>query len=63
MALFALTNGYNSTLNMIYGPMGVKDEHKEKAGMIMAFHLVGGIFIGSLVAMLMGMITFPAAPY
>lgn len=63
MGLFAFTNGYNSTLNMIYGPMSVRDEHKEKAGMIMAFNLVGGIFIGSLVAMLSGMITFPNAPY
>jgi len=63
MGLFAFTNGYNSTLNMIYGPMGVRDEHKEKAGMIMAFNLVGGIFIGGLVAMLSGMFKFPAAPY
>jgi len=63
MGLFAFSNGYNSTLNMIFGPMNVKDEHKEKAGMIMAFHLVGGIFAGSLVALLLGMVNFPVPPY
>lgn len=51
MAIFAFTNGFGSTMNMIFGPMLVHDEHKEKAGMIMAFHLVGGICFGSFVAM------------
>lgn len=50
MALFSLTNGYNSTLLMIYGPTIVKDADKERAGLIMSFHLVGGIFLGSLIA-------------
>lgn len=50
MMVFALTNGYNSTLLMIYGPSIVRDEHKERAGMTMSFHLVGGIFAGSLIA-------------
>lgn len=59
MALFAFTNGYNSTLLMIYGPTGVQNEHKERAGIIMSFHLVGGIFAGSLVAIGMGKINFP----
>lgn len=54
MILFAFTNGYGSTLNMIYGPMLVQDEHKEKGGMIMAFHLVGGICFGSFVAIAFG---------
>lgn len=50
MALFALTNGYNSTLCMIYGPTLVSDKNKERAGLIMSFHLVGGIFAGALIA-------------
>lgn len=59
MAAFAITNGYNSTLLMTFGPMLVKDEHKERAGIIMAYNLVGGIFIGSLVAFGIGKINFP----
>lgn len=47
---FAFTNGYGSTLTMMFAPSLVKDEHKEKAGMIMAFHLVGGIMMGAFVA-------------
>lgn len=50
MATFALTNGYNSTLAMIYGPSFASDADKEKAGILMSFHLVGGIFAGSLIA-------------
>jgi len=50
MALFALSNGYNSTLLMIYGPSMVEDENKERAGLLMSFHLVGGIFVGALIA-------------
>ena len=48
--LFAFTNGYCSTLAMIYGPMVVNDNEREKSGQIMSFHLVFGIFLGSLVA-------------
>jgi len=50
MFLFAFTNGYNSTLCMIFGPMIVKNSLKERAGLIMSFHLVGGIFVGALIA-------------
>lgn len=50
MALFAITNGYNSTLCMIYGPTLADEANKERAGLIMNFHLVGGIFAGSLIA-------------
>jgi len=57
--LFAFTNGYGSTLNMIYGPMCVWDEHKEKAGMIMGFHLVGGICFGSFVAIALQNLQYP----
>jgi hypothetical protein len=51
ISLFALTNGYVSTLLMIYGPMAVKqDIDREKAGQIMSFSLVFGIFIGTVIA-------------
>jgi len=59
MALFSITNGYNSTVLMGFGPSLVKDEHKERAGIIMSFHLTGGIFAGSFVAIAMGSINFP----
>jgi len=50
MAVFSITNGYNSTLTMIFGPSLAKEPDKERAGLIMSFHLVGGIFFGSLIA-------------
>ena len=50
MALFAFSNGYNSTLLMIYGPQFADENSKERAGILMSFHLVGGIFFGSLIA-------------
>ncbi|CAI2361264.1 unnamed protein product [Moneuplotes crassus] len=50
MAAFAISNGYNSTLLMIYGPSFTDNNNKERAGMIMSFHLVGGIFVGSLIS-------------
>ena len=59
MIVFAFTNGYGSTLTMMYAPSLVKDEHKEKAGMMMAFHLVGGIALGSFVAIGFSKLTPP----
>ena len=50
MSLFAFTNGYWGTCLMIFGPNWVNHKGKEKTGMIMNIHLVGGIFIGSLFA-------------
>ena len=50
MSLFAFTNGYWGNWLMIYGPNWVNHKGKEKAGMMMNIHLVGGIFIGSLIA-------------
>lgn len=50
MTLFALTNGYNSNTAMILGPMQVKPALREKAGLLMNIHLVGGIFGGSIIA-------------
>jgi hypothetical protein len=50
MALFSITNGYDSTLLMIYGPGFADNANKERAGIIMSFHLVGGIFFGALIA-------------
>jgi equilibrative nucleoside transporter 1/2/3 len=54
MALFALTNGYVASLAMIYGPSFVEnDQDKETAGVIMAFFLNFGIFLGSHIALIM----------
>jgi hypothetical protein len=50
MILFALSNGYNGTLLMIYGPQEVDTEYKESAGMVCNLHLLGGIFMGCLFA-------------
>ncbi|CAI2362582.1 unnamed protein product [Moneuplotes crassus] len=50
MALFAVTNGYNSTLCMMYGPSQTDKNSKERAGIIMSFHLLGGVFVGALIS-------------
>eukprot|EP00118_Oscarella_pearsei_P004230 m.17713 g.17713 ORF g.17713 m.17713 type:complete len:439 (+) comp27542_c0_seq1:111-1427(+) len=47
MALMALSNGYLSTLAMMYGPGLVPDKDKETAGTMMAFFLGGGLVSGS----------------
>ena len=49
-AFFALSNGFTSTMCMIYGPSGVAAEQKDQAGYISATFLVWGIFSGSLMA-------------
>ena len=41
--LFAATNGYNTAAVMLYGPQQVEDKDKERAGLIMNFHLIGGV--------------------
>ena len=48
MALFSFTNGYSSSLAMGYGPSNVSDENKSIAGNMMSFHLIFGIFIGTM---------------
>lgn len=35
---------------MVYGPAPVSKANKERAGMLMSFHLNAGIFIGCLIA-------------
>ena len=50
MILFSFTNGYWGTSLMVYGPNCVHHAGKEKAGMIMSIHLIGGVFLGSLLA-------------
>jgi equilibrative nucleoside transporter 1/2/3 len=50
MAVFAITNGYASTLLMMFGPSMVEDHELERTGIIMGTHLVGGIFFGSVIA-------------
>ncbi|KAF4668393.1 solute carrier 29 (nucleoside transporters), member [Perkinsus olseni] len=55
MALLALTNGVCITWIMIHGPTQVpedRQEEQEVAGYTMAFALINGIFIGSLLATL-----------
>ncbi|CAI2366524.1 unnamed protein product [Moneuplotes crassus] len=46
--LFAATNGYNVSLAMPLGPEQVKDSDKERAAMIMNFHLIAGVCIGTV---------------
>lgn len=48
--LVAATNGYNAAAAMLMGPQQVRDVDKERAGMIMNFHLIGGVCIGTLFA-------------
>jgi len=53
MLLFALSNGYISTLGMIYGPQKVAPHEKELAGIILVGCLITGIIVGSHFALLM----------
>lgn len=50
MMIFSFTSGFTTTLLMVFGPSSVSHEDKEKAGFIMGAHLIGGIFLGSLIA-------------
>jgi equilibrative nucleoside transporter 1/2/3 len=51
--LFSLSNGYISTLGMIYGPQKVASYEKELAGIILAGCITAGIVLGSHFAFLM----------
>jgi len=53
MILFAFTNGYFSTLAMIFGPAGTEPEESEVASTIMSFSLNFGIFCGSFFSLLL----------
>ena len=48
--LFAMMNGFCTTVCMILAPEDVSDNEKETAGFIMPFALFFGIMIGSLIA-------------
>jgi equilibrative nucleoside transporter 1/2/3 len=50
MAVFAVSNGFASTMCMIYGPSKVPDFWKDRAGYICATGLVFGIFCGTVIA-------------
>jgi len=53
MLLFGLSNGFLANRAMILGPDQVNDKEKEKAGAIMVFFLMSGLFFGSLCSFLM----------
>jgi solute carrier family 29 (equilibrative nucleoside transporter), member 1/2/3 len=48
MAVFALTNGYQGTLCMMFGPQDAAAANKERAGTIMVFFLTCGLTVGVL---------------
>jgi len=48
--IFGFTDGYGSTLAMIYGTVQFEDKYKEDAGKMMIFFLTGGIWFGSFLA-------------
>jgi hypothetical protein len=52
MVLMALSNGYFSTLAMIYGPLRVDHKQTEIAGSVMIFSLTFGLFCGAMLAYL-----------
>lgn len=62
MAFMALSNGYLSTLAMIYGPArlkgapGVTVADEEIAGSVMIFCLTFGLFTGSMLSYLVSLI-------
>ncbi len=58
MVIFAFTNGYCSTLAMIYGPNDFAQQ-PDVAGKIMAFYLTFGIFMGTVVAQVLMAPLFP----
>lgn len=51
MALMAVTNGYCSTLTLIYGPPRVPEEIRELSGIIIGTTIQAGILGGSLIAL------------
>ena len=47
ISIFGWTQGYNTALVMMFGPEQVKNHEKEKAGIILNFHLMAGICMGT----------------
>ena len=57
VTFLSFTNGYNIALVMTYGPQSVPDNQKERAGMLMNFHLMAGLCTSSMIsAFLMSLI-------
>jgi len=56
MVLFAVTNGFFSTLSMMWGPSRVSEREQQVAGTMMTFFLQGGIFAG--VSTAIGLLAF-----
>ena len=50
-AMFGLINGFNTTALFVLGPEKVEVSMKEAAGFMMVLGLLGGIFIGTLIAL------------
>ena len=48
VSIFGFTQGYNTALIMMFGPENVKRTEKERAGILMNFHLMGGICLATL---------------
>lgn len=48
--IFAATNGYNMAAVMLLGPQRVQKVDKERAGLIMNFHLIVGVCVGAFFA-------------
>ena len=68
MALLALSNGYLSSLCMMFGPSNVDHNEKETAGTMMTFFLLLGICLGSNTGLGIGQILSavipnPVSPY
>jgi solute carrier family 29 (equilibrative nucleoside transporter), member 1/2/3 len=53
MIAFALSNGYVSTLSMMFGPTMVSNRHSNLAGTIMVFCLTSGLMSGSALSFVM----------
>lgn len=57
MILFATSNGYLSTLSMMFGPSMVSSRHSNLAGTIMVFCLTFGLLTGSALSFLLLLIS------
>jgi len=53
IVLFSLSNGYWTTLAVIYGPMRVDRKHVESASILMGYALQVGVFMGVHLAMIL----------
>jgi len=53
MIFFALSNGYWSTVGMVYGPSELDVKEQENGGYLMGFFLQFGVFIGVHLAMIL----------